>query len=117
MRSIIFHSIDIWEWGISWHISLERSVHFVDCEWCEWFTFRQWLREDLRQILVETHNAPLPNAKDFFYELHDAGYVIFSKEANYQNGAGGVEFAFLKLSTEFFIYGSTYAQLEGRNGH
>jgi hypothetical protein len=44
----------------------------------------------------------MPHAKDFFYGLHDRGYVIFSKEANYQNGAGGVEFAFLKLSREFF---------------
>ena len=93
-------------------------IYCADCEWCEWFTFHEWLHEDLRQILVETHNAPLPNAKEFFYELHDAGYVIFSKEANYRNGAGGVEWAFLKLSTEFFINGSTYDhQLERRNRH
>lgn len=37
-------------------------------------------------------NAPIPNVRDFFYQLHDAGYVIiFSKEANYQSGSGGVE--------------------------
>lgn len=90
-----------------------RTIHIfkIDCEWCEWFTFDQWLKEDLRQILVETHNAPLPNAKDFFYGLHDAGYVIFSKEANFQNAAGGVEFAFLKLSTDFFIDGTEYNKM------
>lgn len=44
----------------------------------------------------------MPNAQDFFYDLHDAGYVIFSKEANYVNGAGGVEYGFLKLSQDFF---------------
>jgi hypothetical protein len=93
-----------------------KTFNFVDCEWCEWTTFRQWLTVDLTQLLVETHNAPLPNAKHFFYELHDAGYVIYSKEANYQNGGGGVEFAFLKLSTDFFVNGSTYAQLESKKG-
>jgi hypothetical protein len=60
--------------------------------------------------LVETHNVPVPNAIDFFYELHDAGFVIFSKEANFQNGGGGVEFAFLKLSTDFFVGGSIYGE-------
>ena len=48
--------------------------------------------------------------RDFFFSLHDAGYVIFSKEANYPNGAGGVEFAFLKLHTSFFINGTIYSQ-------
>jgi hypothetical protein len=84
------------------------DIFKIDCEWCEWFTYQQWLSQDLRQLLVETHNAPMPHAQGFFLDLHDAGYVIFSKEANYQNGAGGVEFAFLKLSTDFFVEGSMY---------
>lgn len=83
------------------HVGRRIDVFKIDCEWCEWHTFREWLQHDLRQILVETHNAPMPNAGDFFREIHDAGYVIFSKEANYQNGAGAVEYAFLKLSTDF----------------
>jgi hypothetical protein len=33
---------------------------------------------------------------------------MFSKEANYQNGAGGVEYGFVKLSTDFFIDDSMY---------
>ena len=70
------------------------DIFKIDCEWCEWHTYHQWLSDDvdLRQILVETHNAPMPNARDFFYSLHDHGYVIFSKEANFVNGGGGVEF-------------------------
>mmetsp|Transcript_5557 Transcript_5557/g.15704 ORF Transcript_5557/g.15704 Transcript_5557/m.15704 type:complete len:400 (-) Transcript_5557:72-1271(-) len=119
----------------------------IDCEWCEWNTFSQWIPGanvsddggapttadlmkrsshattattppwmDIRQILVETHNAPMPNARNFFFALHDAGYVIFSKEANYQNGAGAVEFAFLKLSTDFFLDGTTYQSYMERNG-
>jgi hypothetical protein len=91
---------------------INRTIHIfkIDCEWCEWFTHKQWLEHDLRQILVETHNAPMPNAKDLFFDLHDAGYAIFSKEANYENGAGGVEFAFVKLSTDFFA-GKLYKNL------
>lgn len=101
------------------HINRTVDIFKIDCEWCEWFTFENWLEGgDLRQILVETHNAPMPNAKNFFYTLHDAGYVIFSKEANFPNGGGGVEFAFLKLSPDFFVpsqafpKGTMYANIE-----
>eukprot|EP00579_Thalassiosira_antarctica_P029416 CAMPEP_0202033584 /NCGR_PEP_ID=MMETSP0905-20130828/66124_1 /ASSEMBLY_ACC=CAM_ASM_000554 /TAXON_ID=420261 /ORGANISM="Thalassiosira antarctica, Strain CCMP982" /LENGTH=339 /DNA_ID=CAMNT_0048597491 /DNA_START=116 /DNA_END=1131 /DNA_ORIENTATION=- len=85
------------------HTGKTIDVFKIDCEWCEWFTWQEWLTVDMRQILVETHNAPMPNARDFFFNLHDKGYVIFSKEANYENGAGGVEYAFVKLSTDFFL--------------
>lgn len=90
------------------HTGRTIDIFKIDCEWCEWSTYKDWIKQDIRQILVETHNAPMPQARDFFYELHDAGFVIFSKEANYQNGAGGVEFGFLKLSTAFFIDKSQY---------
>ena len=58
-------------------------------EWCEWFTYQQWLSEgvDLRQILVETHNAPMPNAKNFFYDLHDHGYVMICPNATFVWGS------------------------------
>lgn len=96
------------------HIGRRIDIFKIDCEWCEWFTYKEWMEVgDLRQILVETHNAPMPNAKDFFYTLHDNGYVIFSKEANYVNGAGGVEFAFIKLETSFFINGTLYNSITG----
>ena len=89
-------------------------------EWCEWFTYDQWINPtnkfSIKQILVETHNAPYPNAKEFFHNLHDAGFVIFSKEANFQNAGGGVEYGFIKLSTDFFINGSLYRNLQGVEG-
>jgi len=47
-----------------------------------------------------------------FFHLHDEGYVIFSKEANYENGAGGVEYAFVKLSTDFFLNDTVYSKLK-----
>ena len=92
------------------HTGRTIDIFKIDCEWCEWHTYPQWLGGvDIRQILVETHNAPMPEAKKFFYELHDAGYVIFSKEANYQNAAGAVEYGFVKLLPDFFRFNdSTY---------
>eukprot|EP00980_Cylindrotheca_fusiformis_P015877 scaffold4642_cov112-Cylindrotheca_fusiformis.AAC.2 len=93
------------------HVNRTIDIFKIDCEWCEWFTYDSWLKQDLRQILVETHNAPMPNAKDFFYSLHDAGYVIFNKEPNLVNKGGGIEFGFIKLSPDFFVNGSTYRNL------
>jgi hypothetical protein len=43
--------------------------------------------------------------------LHDSGFVIFSKEANYLNGAGAVEYAFIKLSTDFFVNNTIYTKM------
>lgn len=90
------------------HENRTIDIFKIDCEWCEWFTWQEWLTVDMRQILVETHNAPMPNARDMFFTLHDSGFVIFSKEANYENGAGGVEYAFVKVSTDFFVNNTMY---------
>jgi hypothetical protein len=84
----------------------------IDCEGCEWNTFREWINSDLfeiRQILVEMHKQPSGNSHisgfDFFEELFDAGYVIFHKEANIDafllTKQPYYEYAFLKLDTEF----------------
>jgi hypothetical protein len=87
------------------------DIFKIDCELCEWDTYNDWLVDgDLRQILVETHFAPMPQAMDFFYTLHDAGYVIFNKEPNYYMAGSTIEYAFLKLSPEFFVDGSMYSK-------
>ncbi|KAL9182363.1 hypothetical protein ACHAXT_013015 [Thalassiosira profunda] len=90
------------------HMGRTIDIFKIDCEWCEWFTWKDWLTVDMRQILVETHNAPMPNAREMFFNLHDNGFVIFSKEANYENGGGGVEFAFVKVSPNFFLNNTMY---------
>jgi len=93
------------------HTGRVIDIFKIDCEGCEWETYNQWLEVgDLRQILVETHYIPMPTIKEFFYSLHDAGYVIFSKEANYM-WPKGVEFAFVKLHTDFFVNDSMYSKL------
>lgn len=90
------------------HAGRTIDIFKIDCEHCEWDVFEDWLQQDMRQILVETHNAPYPNAPNLFFALHDAGYVIFNKEANYYTGGEAVEFGFIKLSADFFINGSMY---------
>jgi hypothetical protein len=30
-------------------------------EGCEWHTFKDWIKEDIRQILIETHELPFQN--------------------------------------------------------
>ena len=85
----------------------ERTIDIfkIDCEYCEWVVFEDWLKQDMRKKIVETHNAPYPHAPTLFFTLHDAGYVIFSKEANYYTDGETIEFGFIKLSAAFFING------------
>jgi Methyltransferase domain len=52
------------------------DVFKIDCEGCEWSTYKDWLAADLRQILVEVHHAP-SIAQNFFSDLQRAGYVTF----------------------------------------
>jgi len=89
----------------------------IDCEGCEWHTFRGWLDVDvdIKQILVEVHGkglaTPGRNAYDFFYFLFSQGYVIFSKEPNLQdacpNGDGGncIEYGLIKVGPQFAFTG------------
>jgi Methyltransferase domain len=100
------------------------DIFKIDCESCEWFQYTTWLHAmraenvTIRQILVETHHilpqhdndndATKADAHNFFMTLHDAGYVIFSKEVNYEAQASCVEFAFIKLSLDFFINDTLY---------
>lgn len=50
-------------------------------------------------------------SQKFYFNLHDKGFVIFSKEANCENGTGGVEYAFVKPSTDFFIKNTMYYKM------
>jgi Methyltransferase domain len=52
------------------------DIFKIDCEGCEWSTYKDWLGADLRQILIEVHKVP-KIAQDFFSDLQKAGYVTF----------------------------------------
>jgi len=83
------------------------DVMKIDCERCEYDQFRQWLSDwkelgmTVRQIMLEIHNSDLPHVVDLFNEFQKAGYVMFHKEANYQNEGNCIEAAFLLLSPDF----------------
>jgi hypothetical protein len=82
------------------------DIFKIDCEGCEWSTYRDWLHPDIdiRQILIETHSIPAePNV--FFDRFLDMGFVPFSKEANTHPAAKPqgtlFEWGFIKLHSEF----------------
>jgi hypothetical protein len=79
------------------------DIFKIDCEGCEWQSYKDWLGVDLRQVLVEVHDSPGVVVNDFFQSIHDAGYVMFYKEPNIQFSNGRCqEISFLKMSKSFF---------------
>ena len=76
----------------------------IDCEGCEWTTYKEWFGEDvyIRQLQVELHKGTPQPAQQFFEFLQQLGYVVFHKEPN-TLGCGGscIEYAFLKLNPSF----------------
>lgn len=84
------------------HTGRRIDIFKIDCEGCEYETYRDFLRADLRQILIEVHEQ-VHMTQHLFQDIHDAGYVLFHKEPNIQHGSGKcVEFSFLKLGKKFF---------------
>jgi len=84
------------------------DIFKIDCEGCEWTTFREWFFPNvyestiLKQILVEVHNVP-NEADSFFRYLQKQGYVTFHKEPNIKFAGGDcVEYALLNLDKSFF---------------
>jgi Methyltransferase domain len=65
------------------HENRRIDIFKIDCEGCEFSTYRDWLdpSADIRQILVETHGVPEWSA-EFFDRFFNMGFVLFAKEAN-----------------------------------
>lgn len=79
------------------------DIFKIDCEGCEKDIFREMLKPDLRQILIEIHGASW-NVHAFFEAMTSAGYVIFHKEANTYGCRGDcIEYGFIKLKIGFDV--------------
>ena len=85
------------------HVGRRIDIFKIDCEGCEWGAYKDFLKQDLRQILIEVHSVSGITAQ-FFDDMHNEGYVIFHKEPNIQwSGGACTEFSFLKLSKDYFL--------------
>lgn len=87
----------------------------IDCEGCEWDTYRDWIGYDIRQVLVETHRLPSNTTLgfDFFNSFKQNSLVMFSKEVNGHGRGECYEFSYLKLHPDFLHQGDTlYKNME-----
>lgn len=75
----------------------------IDCEGCEYTVLRDpatlhFLREHVKQILVEVHFTNAADTADLATKLAFAGFRVFSKEPNIQFSDGGcLEYSLLNL--------------------
>lgn len=89
------------------HSNKTIDLFKIDCEGCEWSSFRSWFGEGvhIRQIQVELHGEGtkgVDGVHDFFQFLFDQGYVVFNKEPNTLGCRGDcIEYSFLKLEPSF----------------
>jgi len=84
----------------------------IDCEGCEWSTFKDWIHLGIRQVLIELHGVPAPGGtpdqrwyqkpldlSEYYGFYRDNGYVLFNKQ---RNGALSLELGFMKMASEFW---------------
>ena len=85
------------------HDGREVDIFRLDCNGCEWSTYKEWLTSGIhiKQILVELHGAPR-NEDTLFEDIEREGFVIFHKEADVRVAGIWQEFGFLRLAPEFF---------------
>ena len=89
----------------------------IDCEICEWHSYKDWISADIRQIMIETHELPVAGkekrtafgilpavaASEVFDTFKQHGFALYSKEVNTNKGLGrSSEWSFLKLHPDFF---------------
>ena len=88
------------------HVGHTIDVLSIDCEGCEWTSYRDILESSdsvITQILMELHGAPYV-INDFFLEMKRHSYVVFHKESNTVEQGGGqiCSYSFIRLAPAFF---------------
>jgi hypothetical protein len=89
------------------------DIFKIDCEKCEWANYRDWITQDIRQILIENHGVPSPNGPNLWFHkalnvanYYDAftenNFAMFSKEVNVYGGGNCLEFSYVKLHPDFW---------------
>lgn len=94
------------------HQNRTIDIFKIDCEGCEWSTYKDWIEHDIRQILIETHGVPTPqgtpkarwykkplDVSQYYKQYSDNGYALFSKDPN---GELSLELCFIKLDKGFW---------------
>ena len=85
------------------YIIFSRFTHTCSCEDCEKCDSHDWVQAKAQQILVQTRGTPVPT---MFETLIDAGYMIYSKEADIHPWRSrrnflNVEWSFIRLHPNF----------------
>lgn len=81
----------------------------MDCEGCEYNTYKDWIGYDIRQILVEVHGVPTPTKGNrwtpdpldvsvYYGDYLKNGYALYHKHIH----GNGIELGYLKLDPEFW---------------
>lgn len=82
----------------------------IDCEGCEYSTYKDWIGHDIRQILVEIHGVPTPDGppgfwysenmdvSEYYGEYQKNGFALYHSHP-YQKG---VELGYIRLDQDFW---------------
>ena len=83
------------------HENRTIDIFKVDCEGCEWETYKTWFTPQMRQVQMELHY--ITKANELLHYAYEQNFVIFHKEPN-TLGCGGscIEYALVRLSEKFF---------------
>jgi len=96
------------------HENRRIDIFKIDCEGCEWASYKDWVKHDIHQVLVEAHGIPDPKKANewhhkpmgpsgMFVALRDEGFALYSKEYNpLGQYICCVELSYIKLRPSFW---------------
>jgi hypothetical protein len=78
-------------------------------------TYKDWISVNIDQVLISTHGVPSPTGSNqwhhapmkvsnFFDAFRDNNFAMFSKEVNVYGNGSFMEFGYVKLRPEFWVW-------------